>query len=81
MLEKQEDERCAQSRDARDVEQAGRAALAGELPLGHGSRYNLPSPPLWGRAGVGGITNSTVRGLPLCLTFPYKGGGNAPKAG
>src|SRR4029077_20249689 len=34
------------------------------------------SPPLWGRVGEGGITNSSAFGLPPSLTLPHKGGGN-----
>jgi protein ImuB len=39
------------------------------------SRARL-SPPLWGRGGEGGITNSGVCGSPPSLTLPRKGGGN-----
>ena len=45
-------------------------AWAKDISHNTGSR---PSPPLWGRAGEGGITNFGVRGLPPSLT---KGGGN-----
>src|ERR1700682_1540645 len=38
-------------------------------------RY-LHSPPLWGRGGEGGTTNSGVCGSPPSLTLPHKGGGN-----
>ena len=37
------------------------------------------SPPLRGRGGEGGITNSGVCGLPPTLTLPRKGGGNGEK--
>jgi hypothetical protein len=43
---------------------------------GVAARRGRPSPPLWGRVGEGGTTNSGVCGLPPSLTLPHKGGGN-----
>src|SRR5579872_1110597 len=45
------------------------------------TQHDLPSPPLWGRAGEGGVTRSTAYDVTPSLTLPHKGGGNAPHAG
>src|SRR3984957_3150995 len=40
------------------------------------ARRSAPSPPLWGRVGVGGIHDDRAYRLPPSLTLPHKGGGN-----